>query len=491
MGMFGRTLNAAQPGMSRLASSLTGGHGGHGGKSGAYQDAYDNQLQLQSKLAQAMATIEAQRAAAEKDRAQTGQIDHETSVARGRGDVGDELLAGAAGTDLPTINAYRSQLRTGRRAMTGGTGDPGTDEAIGIKPDPVIDPKIEQALARYMPRYAAFRTATKDLKPDDLAKADSIYREGDLSDSVIAGALPRNTVAGAQAAAGGKPMFNSDANGAVLDLFAGSLDTNNPMAGSSIKLKTDQAGQARAAAAENYAQAGSASASAEAARALAAQRRQITAAGPGSGKAPSGYRWAAGADGEARLEPIPGGPKDSSGAAGKPLPASAAKGYLDNLQNLDRAQNALELIEGKTVGAAKGDQAATGFKGYLPNQLLNRIDPAGVDTRAAIADLGSLVIHDRSGAAVTAAEFPRLAPFIPTEKDEPATVKKKLRMFVQNYRAIVEDSKEFYRSSGYNVPDRVRKPDAPPPKQTAPGVPKPAAKPTADASGFTYLGKEE
>ena len=33
------------------------------------------------------------------------------------------------------------------------------------------------------------------------------------------------------------------------------------------------------------------------------------------------------------------------------------------------------------------------------------------------------VIHSRSGAAVTAAEFPRLAPFIPSEKDDADTVK--------------------------------------------------------------------
>jgi hypothetical protein len=91
------------------------------------------------------------------------------------------------------------------------------------------------------------------------------------------------------------------------------------------------------------------------------------------------------------------------------------------------------------------------------------------------------VIHDRSGAAVTAAEFPRLAPFIPTEKDDPPTVKKKLKMFVQNYKALVDDSAEFYRSSGYNVPVLQRK------SATTPAKPTSAA---PAAGGFTYLGKE-
>lgn len=137
----------------------------------------------------------------------------------------------------------------------------------------------------------------------------------------------------------------------------------------------------------------------------------------------------------------------------KPMPAAAAKAHLDNLTNLRRAERALALAEGRNVDDAKGDVDATGKKGYLPNQVLNRADPKGVDTRAAIADLGSLVIHDRSGAAVTAAEFPRLAPFIPSEKDDADTVKKKLKAFVSNYRAVSDDTKKFYEASGYRVPE--------------------------------------
>lgn len=179
-------------------------------------------------------------------------------------------------------------------------------------------------------------------------------------------------------------------------------------------------------------------------------RAQRTGGGDGGGtKAPSGYRFAG--DGKT-LEAIPGGPADKPPSPGKPLPISAANGVLTNQQNLRRAQKALALVSGETVEGAAGDTNATGKKGWLPNQILNRMDPEGVDTRAAIADLGSLVIHDRSGAAVTASEFPRLAPFIPTEKDDAATVKKKLTMFTKNYQAVVDDATEFYRESGYNVP---------------------------------------
>jgi hypothetical protein len=115
---------------------------------------------------------------------------------------------------------------------------------------------------------------------------------------------------------------------------------------------------------------------------------------------------------------------------------------------MERAQKALDLVTGSNVGASNGDTEATGLKGYLPNTVLNRVDPEGVDARAALSDIGSMVIHDRSGAAVSATEFPRLQPFIPSVRDDAATVKKKLKLFVENYKAIVDDQAEFYRGSG-------------------------------------------
>ncbi|MES2942935.1 MAG: hypothetical protein V4772_08705 [Pseudomonadota bacterium] len=194
----------------------------------------------------------------------------------------------------------------------------------------------------------------------------------------------------------------------------------------------------------------------------AAEARAILAS---TGKTPSGYKQTEGGE----LTFIPGGPADPS-TKEKPLPASAAKALLENQQNVRRAEIALGLVQGSTVNGAKGDKSATGAKGWLPNQLLNRVDPEGVDTRAAIADLGSLVVHERSGAAVTASEFPRLAPFIPTEKDDAPTVQKKLKLFVDNYKSIIDDAAEFYKASGYKVPVDSFKP----PKIIEPAGQKPA-----------------
>jgi len=210
-------------------------------------------------------------------------------------------------------------------------------------------------------------------------------------------------------------------------------------------------------------------------------RRMGGAFGRSQGRAPMGYRWTEGGE----LEPIPGGPKDETARPDKPLPISAAQKLMENQQNLRRAEDALALIKGEKEG---GDKAATGLKGYLPEAMLQRADPKGVQTRAAIGDLGSLVIHDRSGAAVTAAEFPRLRPFIPLVTDNAATVEKKLARFVQVYRDVVTEAADFYRESGYKVPTgALRSGNAP-----ADGP----ARVTSDAdyealpSGTTFIGPD-
>jgi len=174
---------------------------------------------------------------------------------------------------------------------------------------------------------------------------------------------------------------------------------------------------------------------------------------------PSGYQPSSGGG----LTPIPGGPADLSTIAAqaearrnsdlKPVPSPVAKGMIENSQNLRKARAALALIQGRPVGELQGDPNATGLKGFAPDFILQRLDPAGVDTRAAIADLGSMVIHDRSGAAVTASEYPRLVPFIPRDRDDPAVVEKKLKRFIQEYEAVEQDYAGMYsEDQGYKVP---------------------------------------
>lgn len=139
----------------------------------------------------------------------------------------------------------------------------------------------------------------------------------------------------------------------------------------------------------------------------------------------------------------------------KDVPAPAQKALLENNTNLNRVDRALRLIGAMPPQPGEEgdvDKEATGLKGFLPASILNRTDPKGVAARAAIADLGSLVIHDRSGAAVSASEFPRLQPFIPSANDDAATVEKKLKRFREVYAQEMEALEATYGpDNGYKA----------------------------------------
>lgn len=150
---------------------------------------------------------------------------------------------------------------------------------------------------------------------------------------------------------------------------------------------------------------------------------------------------------------------------GKRLSISAVNNITANSAMLGRIRNAGET-------ARKNPEATGPMKGlahdWLPDAVLQWFDSDGTVSRAKIAELGSQVIHDRSGAAVTASEFPRLKPFIPQIGDTPDTVQKKLQQFY----AIVQEEYLLYleslKESGYFVPEslvaRGMKPfDDPPP----------------------------
>jgi hypothetical protein len=150
-----------------------------------------------------------------------------------------------------------------------------------------------------------------------------------------------------------------------------------------------------------------------------------------------------------------------------PEPINAA--VLQNHQSLNKLDDALDLLE--------ANKDAIGLKGNLGQTVLNKLDPKGIDTRAAIADIGSIVLHDRSGAAVTAAESPRLLPFIPTPSDTYEAAKSKLTR-MRKYAAEEQDALKatYGKDQGYKefapLPARagINKPPvgAPPEAKKAP-----------------------
>ena len=98
---------------------------------------------------------------------------------------------------------------------------------------------------------------------------------------------------------------------------------------------------------------------------------------------------------------------------------------------------------------------ATGPVNVLPGSELVRQytdTPEAIDARAAISNIGSLKLHDRSGAAVTVSEFPRLAPFIPKVSDSPVAAKRKLDNLKSEYERMQAEW------SGKPMPPKVVQP---------------------------------
>lgn len=134
----------------------------------------------------------------------------------------------------------------------------------------------------------------------------------------------------------------------------------------------------------------------------------------------------------------PGAGKDGS----KPIPDSAVRGMVENRAALSKIDRAVQLV-GQNPGAF-------GAQNYLGDTVQQRMNPQGVEARALVADIGSLKIHDRSGAAVTVGEIARLKPFVPNATDTPQVIAKKLAQFRQEYAQVLADMQEAYGSgNGY------------------------------------------
>jgi hypothetical protein len=143
--------------------------------------------------------------------------------------------------------------------------------------------------------------------------------------------------------------------------------------------------------------------------------------------------------------PIIGPNGQAVGPRLKEVPGTVRKTLFENDAALRKVDDALKAIEAYP--------AALGARNYLGDTIRQRSDPEGVRARALVADIGSLKLHDRSGAAVTASETPRLKPFIPTATDDEATVKKKLGLFREEYDQIQQDIRETYSAEqGYRTP---------------------------------------
>ena len=160
----------------------------------------------------------------------------------------------------------------------------------------------------------------------------------------------------------------------------------------------------------------------------------------------------------------PGGTVIHTGVHGSQAnaPAGLQTALANNKANQQYIQKAIAAVQ------TPEGQGAFGLKNLLPDLVMQRVNPAGVAARASVADIGSLKIHDRSGAAVTAKEFPRLKPFIPDVKDEPAVIVTKLQKFAQQLDLINKEIEGQYPNDT-QVSDGGSKPAASAPATVAPG----------------------
>jgi hypothetical protein len=436
-------INAAAPGLSKLASALAGGDQ-------AYQQGYDQTIGAQTKIAQTLAQIQNAQAEAGLHTAQTRETGLKADALARRPDLYAEQVAAASGSDVPTVNAYREQLRTGKAPLVP-MGPPTEDgqEGVGslVLPDEKRS-KITGAIQQFLPLLAN----GGDLNPEQLAKASQLFRESNLSDSIISGTANRNVVAGAQAAAGGKSIYSQNADGGVLDQYGGNLSTDNPLARSTISLRGAQAADASA-------RAGLAGVQRDMASKGVIQQsgEDLMLVDPRTGKA----------------KPITG--PDDLPIAGKssqlkPIPPQVNAKIIEGKQGLSNIDEAIAALE--------ADPGAVGFTNGIPGaQTVKQLwaTPQDIATRAKVANIGSLVLHDRSGAAVSASEFPRLAPFIPSPSDSKKTAVEKLRQMKQ----IAEGELGLFAGT-YNEDNGYR----PSPILAN----KPPAAP--QAGGWKYLGKE-
>lgn len=138
----------------------------------------------------------------------------------------------------------------------------------------------------------------------------------------------------------------------------------------------------------------------------------------------------------------------------RPIPSSALQGIQSNRRTLDKIDKAIAAIE-KNPEALSWSNAIPGMDA-INQRIPTKGGAGGVTTRALVADIGSQKLHDRSGAAVTASETPRLVPFIPSVSDTPEAAIEKLRNLRAEYEASADETEAFYSpEAGYmELPSR-------------------------------------
>ncbi len=119
---------------------------------------------------------------------------------------------------------------------------------------------------------------------------------------------------------------------------------------------------------------------------------------------------------------------------GKAPTAAERKAVAEANIGVANIEDALERVKG-------ADPKSFGLQYAIPGaeKAGQYFDKEGIEPRAVVSNIGSMKIHDRSGATVTVSEFPRLAPFVPSTADSKATIEKKLGLLKEEYGRIAKE----------------------------------------------------
>jgi len=129
-------------------------------------------------------------------------------------------------------------------------------------------------------------------------------------------------------------------------------------------------------------------------------------------------------------------PPSAATQAGRREAQSGVNAIDDAEQAVKKAPGAFGYVQGK-AGASD-----------LGSAILNNPEfstPADIAARAKVANIGSQILHDRSGANVTISEAPRLKPFIPLPSDSAEVIKVKL---AQLRKRMADDGYSFGAKPG-------------------------------------------
>ena len=128
----------------------------------------------------------------------------------------------------------------------------------------------------------------------------------------------------------------------------------------------------------------------------------------------------------------------------KALPAHAIEVKAKNNASIGNIVSTLQDVA--------TNPSAFGYQNILPEAITQHLDPAGVTARANVANIGSLKLHDRSGANVTVGEVPRLRPFIPNiTYDDAPTITKKLQGLQRELVIYQAEQDKAFAAQGYNI----------------------------------------